>query len=138
MSVLPALGMAVKRVHDRFAMSDLGAPGAILFMILLLLTIFGEGIMIRIRSRNGCDRFTRLEAAGRIEKPNIGREADATHTATSGVSELRRDHEAGFQCAAGRDPLDAFLVLERTLVVVIRQSPARLNAKESAAVRPQR
>src|SRR5262245_20402345 len=50
---------------------------------------------------------------------------------------LRHHAERGLQFAAGRNGLDPLFFLERALVVSIGQTPAWLDAKERAAIRPQ-
>src|SRR5678815_1068159 len=51
---------------------------------------------------------------------------------------LRRHAEGSAQFAAGRNHLDSLLLFKRALLMVIGQSPARLDAQKWAAVRPQR
>src|SRR5436190_20756805 len=53
-------------------------------------------------------------------------------------SKLRSHAEGSAQFATGRNDLNPLFVLERTLVMVIGQTPARLDAQEWAAIGPQR
>ncbi len=50
---------------------------------------------------------------------------------------FRGHAERPLQYASGRDCLNSFLVFERALLVMIREAPARFNAKESSAIGPQ-
>src|SRR5947199_8712136 len=64
--------------------------------------------------------------------------APCAHSVLIARSKLRSHAKRGAQFAAGRNGLDPLFLLECALLVMIGQSPARLDAEKWPAVRPQR